>query len=381
MVIIMSREEERVLLFKNPSGGELYAQALLTVLCAPAGTTVKLTTYRRIWVPEDIFTNPRNLENRKALMICVDAEKDRSNKWWVKNFYPVREVNIKKSEIEGDFLALWVEVQGYVICPNYETYTENLKKSLSTYPPDEKSYVVFDSIRNLETVSPSDQSRTLNAWQSLVGTLASIKALEKAAFYTLSKVQSKKEGKMINLEKTRISDPSVAYKFVQNVEYILTFSHLLPFYNQKEKLGRLEIRLRLPTGVQSDRDSIEIFGKHDSHSVTVRFKTNTLGECSTIEASPKDPSFKMSPILTIPIKFISRPLWRRSVRHLGLFAATCFAVLLYAYGQLLQATKSYPTWEMLRTISPELIGATLSSLMLIAIPIFVSLIIRGKSHE
>ena len=377
----MSREEERVLLFKNPSGGDLYAQALLTVLCAPAGVPIKLTTYRRVWIPEDVFTNPRNLENRKALMICVDAERNRSNKWWVKNFYPIREVHIKKSEIEGDYLALWVEPQGYVVCHDSEKYTDDLKKSLSKYPPDEKSYVAYDSVRNLQVVDPKDQSRTLTVWQSLVETLASLKAFERAAFFTLTKVSSKKDGKIINLEKTGLPDPSVAYKLIQHNNYVLTFMHLLPFHDQREKLGRLEIELHTPLGVESDRNLFEIFGRHNSHDVTFKFKTKAFGECSAIEASPTDRSFKRAPILSIPIKFTPRPLWRRLLRNLGLFVASCFAVFFYIYGQLIQTTKSYPTLETFMTVSPELIGATLSSLTLLAIPIFVSLMIAGKSQE
>jgi hypothetical protein len=377
----MSREEERVLLFKNPAGGDLYAQALLTVLCAPPGMTIKLTTYRRVWVPESVFTNPKNLENHKALMICVDAERDKSNKWWVKNFYPIREVNIKKSEIEGDYLALWVEPQGYVVCNDYEKYTDDLKKSLSRYPPDEKSYVVHDSIRNLQIVDPKDSDRTLSVWQDLVETLARLKAFERAAFFTLTKVSSKKDGKIMNLEKTGLSDPSVAYKFVQHKDYVLTFMHLLPFHDQREKLGRLEIELHSPSGVESDRDFFEIFGRHYSHNVTVKFRTKAFGDCSTIEASPKDRSFKRAPILTIPVKFTPRPLWRRLVRNLGLLVASCFAIFFYIYGQLIQATKSYPTLETFMTISPELIGAAVSSLTLVAIPVFISLMIGGKTQE
>jgi len=377
----MSLGEERVLLFKNPAGGDLYAQALLSVFCAPSGITVKLTTYSRIWVPESIFTNPKALENRKAIMICVDAERDRSNKWWVKKFYPIREVIIKKSQIEGDFLALWVETQGYVTCSDYDKYTTDLLKSLSKYPPDEKSYVAFDHIRNLQVVDPSDKSKSTEVWQNMVMTLAGLKAFEKAAFFTLTNVVKKKDEKTVNLEKTGLPQPSLAYNFVQDTDYVLTFSHLLPFHDQREKIGRLEIGLHLPAGIQSDTDTIEIFGKHDSHNVTVKFRTNTFGECSTIEASPKDPGFKRAPVLRIPIKFSSRPFWRRSLKKLGLFAATGVAAVLYGYGQLAQATKSYPTWETFQRISPELIGATLSSITLVAIPIFISIIIAGESSK
>jgi hypothetical protein len=380
-VIVTSENEERILLFKNPSGGTLYAQALLTVLCAHSGVTVKLTTYRRLWVSEEVYANPESLEGHKAIMICVDAERDRANKWWVKNFYPIREVIIKKAEIEGDYLALWVEAQGYLKCENYDTYTEDLKKSLPSYPPDEKSYIVYDSKRNLEIVDPENQSETLTAWQNLVQRLASLKAFERAAFFTLIGVKKKKDGTNMNLEKTGLPDPSFAYKLVQNEYYVITISHLLPLHDQREKLGRLEIGLHLPSGLQSDKNMIEIFGRHQSHDMVVKSKTSIRNEYATVEAYPKDPGFKMAPLLSVPIKFSPPSIWKRSLKKIGLVTATLIAVLFYGYGQLMQTTKSYPTLQTLETISPELIGATISALMLVVIPILVSLFVSRRPEE
>ena len=380
-MIDVTSEKDRVLLFKNPAGGGQYAQALLTIFCSPPGVIVKLTTYRRVWVHEDVFTNAKSLENRKALMICVDAEKDKSNRWWVKNFYPIREVNIKKCEIEGDYLALWVEPQGYIVCNDYDKYTAELQKSLPRYPPDEKSYIAFDEIRNLALVSPEDQDKSLLAWQSLVEILARLKAFEKAAFYTLTGITRRKDKKTMNLEKTGVSDPEKAYNIIQDTDYTLLFSHLLPLHDQREKLGRFEVVLYLPSWVQSDRASLEIFGRQSSHSVTITFRNNARSKYATIVASPKDPSFKIAPILSIPIKFGPRPFSRRARRSLISIVAILVAVTIYAYGQLAQATKSYPTVDTIRTVSPELIGAILSSLMLILIPILVSLMIGAKTGE
>jgi hypothetical protein len=379
--VVVVAEGDRVLLFKNPTGGSQYAQALLTVFCAPPQVTVKLTTYRRLWISEDIFKNPKVLENRKALMICVDAERDKANKWWVKNFCPIREVIIKKSEIEGDYLALWVEVQGYIKCKDYGAYSDELMRSLQIYPPDEKSYIAFDTIRDLDIVDINNQAEMLAAWQSLVETLAGLKAFERAAFYTLTGVKRKKDQKKVDFEKTGILEPTLALGLVGNEEYVLTISHLLPFHNQREKLGRLEIELHMPESLKSDKDIIEVFGRHGSHDVAIKSKAIPSAECSIIEIYPKDPSFKFAPLLSIPVRLSPVPLWKRSLEKSGLIIATCIAVFFYTYGQLIQATKSYPDWQTFGTVSPELIGATLSALTLIVIPILVSLLIAGGRKD
>jgi len=374
-------EEERILLFKNPTGGPQYAQALLSVFCAPMKAIVRLTTYRRLWVSEDIFQSPKALENRKALMICVDAERDKANKWWVKNFYPIREVTIKKAEIEGDYLALWVEVQGYIKCKDYEIYSEELKRSLQTYPPDEKSYIAFDTLRDLDVVDMNDHAAMLAVWQNLVEMLAGLKAFDKAAFYTLTGVKRKKDQRNVDFEKTGILEPAFAFRFVGNEEYVITIQHLLPFHDKREKLGRLEIALRMPEGLKSDKDLIEVFGRHGSHDMVIKSKAISSTECSVIEVYPKDPSLKFAPLLSIPVKLSPIPLWKRSLKKSGLIIATFIAALFYTYGQLIQATKSYPSWQTFGTISPELIGATLSALTLIVIPILVSLLIAGERKD
>lgn len=376
----MASEKERVLLFKNPTGGGLYAQALLTVLCSPPGVTVKLTTYRSIWVSKDIFRNPKCLENRKALMICVDAEKDKSNTWWVKNFYPIREINIKKSELEGDYLALWVEIQGYVLCKDYNSYTDQLRKSLPRYPPDEESYIAFDEIRDLSIIPPEEKDRSLSTWQNLVEMLNKLKAFENAAFYILINITQSKEKRTIDLVETGVSDPARAYNLTQGKDYTLLFSHLLPSHDQREGLGRLEVGLHLPSWVQGDQDSFEIFGRQDSHSVTVKVRNNSLSEYATIKASPKDPNFKIAPNLSIPIKFRPRPLLMKLRRRLRSIIAIFVAVFIYGYAQLAQAIREYPTIDTLRA-TPELIGAILSSIMLIVIPILISPMIGVRASE
>lgn len=373
--------KERVLLFKNPAGGQPYAQALLTVLCAPPHITVKLTTYSSLWIPDDIFNSPKVLQDKTALLICVDAEFN-AGKWWVKNFYPVREVEIKKFKVEGNYLTLWVEALGYVKCKDYGKYTHELEASLKPLPPAERSYIAFDTLRDLEVVSVDDPSLMVSAWQNLAEMLAGLKVFDKVAFYTLTEIENTTDNKKVSLEKIDKTKPDFGYKLVGNKKYSLAISHLLPFHDQSGKIGRLELDLSMPQNLKRDNDdAIEICGRQDSQGVGVKLKAISSTEYSTIKIQPKDPTFKYAPLLSIPVELVPTPFWKRYWKRLILIIPTVAAVFLYAYAQLIQATKSYPALQTLFNKSPEAIGATLSAIILIIIPILILLIITGRKEE
>jgi len=373
--------EERVLLFKNPAGGGAYAQALLTVLCAPPHAIVKLTTYSSLWIPDDIFNSPKVLQDKTALLICVDAE-FKEEKWWLKNFYPVREVEIKKSKVEGNYLTLWVEALGYIKCKDYGKYSRELEASLKPLPPAERSYIAFDTLRDLEIISVDDPSLTLTAWQNLAEMLAGLKVFDKVAFYTMTEIENTTDKKKVPFEKIDKTKPDLAYKLVGNKKYSLTISHLLPFHNQPGKIGRLELELSMPQNLKRDNDdTIEICGKQNSQNVGVKLKAISSTEYSTIKIQPKDPTFKHAPLLSIPVELSPATFWKRYWKRLILIIPTVVAVFFYAYAQLIQATKGYPALQTLFNKSPEAIGATLSAIILIIIPILISLIIMGKKED
>jgi hypothetical protein len=376
--------DERVLLFKNPAGGEQYAQALLTVFCAPTHTTVKLTTYSSLWIPEGIFENPRVLKDKLALLICADAE-FKEGTWWSKNFYPIREVRIKQFKIEGNYLTLWVEALGYVKCKDYKEYSRELKKSLKErelpIPPAEKSYIAFDTRRDLEIICSDHPFATLTAWQNLAETLAGLEAFDKVAFYTLTEIEDASDKKKVLFEKTGKNEPDFAYKLVGNRRYTLTISHLLPFHNQEGKIGRLELELAMPKNLERDDDeTIEICGRQGSQNVNIKLKAISSDGYSTIKIHPKDP-FKHAPVLSIPVNLSPAPFYKRYWKRLVLIVPTVVAVFLYAYAQLIQGTRSYPAFQTLFAESPEAIGATISAMLLIIIPILISLIITRMKED
>ena len=407
----LSREnlaaEERVILFKNPSGGPQYAQALLNVFCAPTNTTVKLTTYSSLWIPQAVFDNPRTLDNRRAIFVCADAERDSSGAWWLKKFYPVREVIIKSPKIEGKFLTLYVQVLGFVRCNNYDEYTREIKQALSTQglplPPMEHSYISFDQIRGFDIVSGDDENGAQAQWQSIAETLAKLKVFDKSAFYNVSSIDeasSKDEvtkhrrlrnvQKMITMHKDAEKIPlkvasegeRFAYQLNENKKYEITVTHLLPFHNQDSKIGRLDLEIVMPKLIERDNDeAIDISGRQGSQIIPITAMSVPHAKYVSVKIQPKDITFSNAPVVMLPFSINPIPLWKRYWKRATLIFPIVILGIFYAYAQLMQGTKSFPSFDSLFTGSAEAWGATFSAILLILIPILVSQMLKRKNED
>ena len=378
---------DRVLLFKNPAGGAKYQQAILNIFCAPPNVVVKITTYNKQWISDEILNNPKALENRYALVVCVDAEQDTERKWWIKNFYPIREVKIRVAEMQGEYLELSIEVLGFVRCNNYAKYTQNLKTEINLLPPNEKSYISYDTIRDLQIVNYSDNEpqNYETAWQSLATTLANLKIFDKVAFYTVTRIEDRTSKKKVDFEKNdQGKKSSFAYKFFENKKYSLVLSHIFPLAGRKGKLDRLDLNVVLPKDIDREKeDKIEICGHQGHQNIDVNVSSLSSSNYCTVDIKPADPAVKYAPILSIPVKLSPTLFWQRYWKRTLLLIPAGILAFLYAYAQLIQSykdTEGFPPIEKLFTSSPEAIGAALSAILLIIIPIIVSQILKGKKE-
>jgi hypothetical protein len=111
-----------------PAGRPGYAGKLLEIFSAPFNHIIMLTTYRREWLPDEIFEKCQELVGRKAWLVCVDAEKDEKNQFKVRWIIPIREVEITDADNEIDVLNIWVKTKGYIDFD--EKYLNSFKKNL-----------------------------------------------------------------------------------------------------------------------------------------------------------------------------------------------------------------------------------------------------------
>jgi len=58
--------------------------------------------------------------------------------------------------------------------------------------------------------------------------------------------------------------------------------------------------------------------------------------------------------------------------------ASVIGYRIFVYGQLIQATKSYPDLSIFKSISSELIGTIISAITIILIPVLISTFIGAK---
>ena len=374
----MENDLSRVLLFKMPAGGRNYAQKLLDILCYPSNALVKLTTYAEPWVDRAIFDNPKQLDGRKALLVCADAEQNEQGEFVLKKLYPLREltIRVKDPAHEGRFLSLWVETGGYVGPCDYDAYTHTLKNDLQKLPPQKGSYIQYDSLRSLEIVPTDDNVKTVSTWQSLVRQLSLMKVYGNAAFYTIEGIRRGKEP-------VRIEDNT--YALVEEVPYELHVTTLLPNYGTSGGRDTFEIALESPS-VLISRNRLEFLGKQQTETTTLMARPSlgvidpflriesSGGPSQTTTAPPG-----LVPRLELKLKLL-KPSFLRRIFHFitHIVAPAAPFVLIYAIVEWYQEAEKYRLAGAPASSPMLLIYPAISSLMLLAIPIIIAYSVSRK---
>ena len=217
----------KILLFKMPAGRDTYANKLLEILSAPIGNIVMLTTYRRRWIPEEIFNNPRQLEGNKAWFICVDAEKhevDNKKHFDVKRFIPIREVEITRIEKIKDDINIFVKTGGYIKFnpEELDSLKTELEKKFSkeNLPPNERSYIQTGIDLNFKGMSvAADENEIRDAWMNIVDVLSETSQYADIPFYRIVGLKDS-EGKDVRLKQAPDGKQAM-YELVRNREYRL----------------------------------------------------------------------------------------------------------------------------------------------------------------
>lgn len=376
--------EERVLLFKSPVS-DPYAQALLTVIGLPSGVRFKLTTYRSIWVPPEIFEQCEKLEGKKAILVCVDTVKEPAS---IKGAYPLRELTIVHSRQLGQQLALLVEIGGFVVCPDYAAYLAELQKSHQLLPPNEHSFIAYDKLRNLTVIPPEDINRSLSAWQNSIKVLVEVQGLQRAGFFHVTGVKREPDEKAVDLcalKKDDLDAASCTYQLTENSRYRIELFSMLPRHSEREGLGYLELQVQYPNWAEG-QTSLEISGYAQPYSI--KFRTIAVPPGSypnSVAIKPEDPTFKRAPAVELYFNLMRAPLKVRArefIRQRGpRLVLAVLAALAYLYGQLTQSMKAYPTFKTLLTLSPELAGAFTSTVALVVLTYMVSLVMGGTKES
>jgi hypothetical protein len=374
----MQNDDSRILLFKMPAGGRNFAQKLLDILCYPSNALVKLTTYAEPWVNHGIFDNPKQLDGREALLVCVDAEQI-EKKFVLKGLYPLREIKIRVKDPvhEGKFLSLWVEMGGYVRPCDYNKYTDELKRDLQKLPPQEGSFIQYDRLRSLEIVPANDATGTVSTWQSLARQLSLMDIYRNAAFYTIEEIRRNKE--LVRIEGN-------TYALVEGRQYELRLTTLLPNYGTSGGRDSFEIALDSPSLLMS-KDRIEFFGKQQTETTLLAAKSSegvidpslriedAGGSSQTITAPPG-----LVPRLEIKLKLL-KPSFLRRVFHFltHIVAPAAPFVLAYGIAEWYQEVEKYRLAGASVSSPMLFVFPAISSLMLLAIPIIIAYSVSRKS--
>jgi len=232
------------ILFKMPTAERpQYTQKLLEILASPSNIIVKMTTYRKKWIPAKTYTAPESLEGKLAWVVCVDAKKI-DKEYVAQRFMPIRQVRIAKALVDGDNLVLWLETQEYLSCDDYDKFAEELKDNLESLPPAEQSYIAFDvptsALPSVKIVDSSEYSRVNEAWKKIVDSLGSMEVYRNAVFYRIVGVSKDS----IYLETEKAGDkhkPKKYYRLKVNETYRLQIDYSLP--DKQFELCPQEIRV------------------------------------------------------------------------------------------------------------------------------------------
>lgn len=376
--------EERVLLFKSATS-DTYAQALLTVFALPFGARFQLTTYSAKWVPPEIFRQPEQLDGKKALLVCVDTVKAPES---ILGAYPLRELNVIRSRGLGDQLELVVETQGFVSCPDYSAYLNELKNAHSILPPHVQSFIAYDKLRSLRVVPPEDMQESLKTWQNATRTLASLASLDNAAFFWVYETKDEKGRKTVQ---PRLVTPdsgdatSCVWPLQENMEYRIELASSFPRHTEEGHLGYLALHLEYPKCVDGP-DTLEIRGLSQRYQINFFSRQAPHKPYSKrMSIEPRDTAFKKAASVSLYLELAkaSRRIraWAFIRERWAGLAFTGLLGLAYLYGQLVISNKAYPTLEQFLAFPAEVMGAVVTTIALLLLTYIVAQTMGARSQS
>jgi hypothetical protein len=210
-----------------------YVQKLLEILGSPSNVIIKLTTYRREWIPDEVYEEPEQLKGKEAWVVCVDTKRSGGN-YTVQGFIPVREVKIVKVKKDSDNLVLWLETHEYLRCDNYQEFSSELTSKIQSkkqdLPPARKSYIVQDiAISTVKVVDSNEDAEVNEAWKRIINSVSSIDTYRNAVFYRILGISKDSSYlKTENSQETDEGDPQNFYQLTVNETYKLQIHYFFP---------------------------------------------------------------------------------------------------------------------------------------------------------
>lgn len=313
-------DTRRHVLFKMPTPERpQYKEKLLEILASPPNMIIEMGTYRRKWIPPELYNNPTSSHDKLAWVICIDQHKTREGGLegdLEHKFIPVREVRVVKAKTEGENLLLWLETKGYLFCDDYGKFKQELIRKISLLPPGEGRFIALDvdvsDIASTMVLDPAQYDTTNECWRKIADGFANMAVYSNAIFYRVVGI-SKNKSYLEMHDGLAPDDPIRFYQVRTNETYNLEVYYWLPekqfdlcpqdlmvsadgwlrIYDEctmKDRVGRLRIPLRAVTA--------DPFPYEHSIGLTVALRPDQL----------------IGPSIKVPIRFLPEG-WRRRLRR------------------------------------------------------------------
>lgn len=228
------QDDSRLLLFKMPTAERLgYRAKLLEILACPPNMIVEMGTYRRKWIPSEVYDDPASLNNKLAWVICIDQVMKEKEVVGYK-FIPVREVKVVEAKTEGENLILWLETRGFLRCDDHDKFKEEFVDKIPSPPPGEGRFITLDvDIRGVTCASVVDlaeQNATNECWRKTAERFANMQVCLNAFFYRIVGIAEREEktSYLDTSEETGSDGPSRSYRIRTDKVYNLDIYYWLP---------------------------------------------------------------------------------------------------------------------------------------------------------
>lgn len=228
------QDDSRLLLFKMPTSERLgYRAKLLEILASPPNMIVEMGTYRRRWIPSEVYDHPGSLNNKLAWVICIDQlmkEKEVVGH----RFIPVREVKVVQAKTEGENLLLWLETRGFLRCDDHDKFKEEFVDKIPSPPPGEGRFIALDidihGVTCASVVDPVQHDATNECWRKIAEGFANMQVCLNAFFYRVVGIseRKKKAPYLETSEETSSDGPSRSYQIKTDKIYNLDIYYWLP---------------------------------------------------------------------------------------------------------------------------------------------------------
>ena len=321
-------------LFKMPTlKRPQYKHKLLEILASPPNMIVEMGTYRRKWIPSELYDKPASSNDKLAWVICVD-EHETEERGLEYKFIPVREVRVVKAKTEGENLLLWLETKGYLFCDDYERFKEELTQKISFLPPSEGRFIALDvdvsQMASIHVVDPNQHDATNECWRKITDAFANMAVYSNAIFYRVVGVLENRSY-LETCDVLSPDDPTRFYQVRTSETYNLEVYYSLPekqfdlcpqdlmvsadgwlkIYDEctmKDRVGRLKIPIRAETS--------DPYPYEHSIGLAIAVQSDQL----------------IGPSVKLPIRFLPERLCRRLRRSLTQVVLMSILAVLFFLG-------------------------------------------------